>query len=218
MKRLLPVLALSLLLAGCSTPVTLQVQLNALPTRHQELKEAVMRVVEGRLAARKKTVSKQELTESGSKLTLTAQVSDAEGAKFLVDSLMTPFSMEIMKQVETGQGDIISNTHGEFKETGITTKHFDWATAGSFGDKGNAVIEFTPDGQELLKKVFSQNRGGVIGIFVRGQLMSVKTVDKSDEQTSISIDNITTPGIARSFVDDVNVGLHVMFKPVEQAK
>jgi hypothetical protein len=218
MKRLLPLLSLSLLLVACgASTVRLGVTFDTQDaTRKSELSAAIGRVVEGRMTAKKKTVTKQELTTKDDATTLTVTVSDAEGAQLIKDGLTTPFTMEIMKQVEAGQGDIVSEKFGEFKATGITTQHFDWisasvATTDDGLAKGSAVISFTKEGEAMLQKVFKENRGSVIGIFVRGQLMSKKLVDTNDKQTSIAIDGIPSADLAGAFADDVNVGLHVKF-------
>lgn len=219
MRKFLPALALALLLTACgSETVQLRVAFDTTDIlRRAELKSALERVMENRMLAAKKTVNAREIEESGDGLVATIQVSDSDAAKMLEDGLTAPFSMTIMKQVKKGQGDIISEKYGEFKETGVTTKHFDWITAGAgktpTGEtKGVVVIEFTKEGQELLRNMFAHNRGSVIGIFVRGQLMSKKLIDAKDTTlTSISIDGIPSPELAATFADDVNVGLHVMF-------
>lgn len=220
MKRLLAITAATLLLAGCAKTVTLNVTFDSQdPIRLDQLKAALERVVAGRLEAKEKKVVKQELATKDGATTLTVQVSDADGAKLLGDGLTTPFTMSIMKQVPAGQGDIISEKFGEFKETGITTKHFDWVAptlliteAGA--SQGSVVIRFTTEGQTLLKEMFGKNRGSVIGVFVRGQLMSKKLIDGKDKQDAIQIDGIPNAELANAFADDVNVGLHVMFLPL----
>lgn len=226
-KRFASLTALTLLLAACGpSTVKFSVAFNTKdPLRTAELTAAISRIVEGRLLAKKKTLVKQELLPEGETMTLTVTASDSEGAKHLTAGLTAPFTMEIMKQVESGQGDIISEKFGEFKETGITTKHFDWVTPGptAVSDApgaaamapGSVVISFTPEGEKLLKTMFAANRGSVIGIFVRGQLMSKKLIDASDKQTSIAIDGIPNPTLATAFSDDVNVGLHAVFTPVQ---
>lgn len=218
MRKLFAVVGLSLLLTACgSQTVRFSLAFDTEDTvRKSELTAAIARTVEGRLEAKKKSAKSQGIKEENGSTILTVEASDAEGATVLQEGLTAPFTMSIMKQVEEGQGDIVSETYGEFKETGIKTEHFDWVTPGTKTDangqlKGAVVIAFTPKGQELLKTIFAANRGGAIGIFVRGQLMSMKMIDFTDKQTSIAIDGIPSGELAAAFADDVNVGLHVTF-------
>lgn len=222
MKRLLTTLSLALFLAGCGgRTVRYKLVIDSPdPLRRSELAAASARVIEGRVTARGKKLLQHETKQDGDNVTIIANVSDAEAASVLQEGLLTPFTMTIMKEVKKGMGDIVSEKYGEFKETGITTRHFDWISAGTAGAgeaqaKGAVVIQFTTEGQELLKQVFKESRGSVIGIFVRGQLMSKKTVDAKDTQGSIAIDGIPNPAMAGAFADDVNVGLHVTFVPIE---
>ena len=221
MKKTLSLFALCLLLTACGSK-TVRYRLafdTADMLRRSELTAAAARVIEGRVVARGKQLLSHETKTDGENVTIIAEVSDAEAATALQDGLLTPFTMTIMKQVEKGMGDIVSEKFGEFKETGITTKHFDWVSAGTAGAEaevnGAVIIQFTPEGQELLKKIFKENRGSVIGIFVRGQLMSKKLIDSKDTQGSIAIDGIPNPALAGAFADDVNVGLHVTFIPIQ---
>ena len=217
MKRLLAPLALTLLLAACgSQTVRFTVSYNTPdPLRRSELSAAIQRSIVGRMEAKKKKVVSQQLKNEDGKTVLTVSVSDAEAATLLKESLTGPFSMTIMKQVDAGKGDIISEKYGEFKETGMVTKHFDWVTAGtsmaSGRELGSVGLQFTDEGQSLLKDMFSHNRGSIIGVFVRGMLMSKKQIDATDKQTSIVIDGIPSGALAAAFADDVNVGLHVTF-------
>jgi ribosomal protein L25 (general stress protein Ctc) len=222
MKRLLSIFALTLVLSACgSRTLRLNVQYDSTDAaRRAELAAAVGRVMEGRMLAKKKKVISQELSPAGDAAVLTVTVNDAEAETLLREGIMMPFTMEIMKQVAAGQGDIVSEKFGEFKETGITTKDFDWVSAGAATTdagiaKGSVTIHFTKAGETKLKNVFAKNRGSVIGVFVRGQLMSKKLVDTSDKQTSIAIDGIPSAALAGAFADDVNVGLHVQFTPVQ---
>src|SRR3989338_10746651 len=193
MKRFLALAATALLLTGCVKTVKFTVAFDTEnAARRTELEAAIARVIDGRMVSKGKKVVKQELTKDADTNVLTVRVSDAEAAKLLSDGLTTPFTMSIMKQIAAGEGDVISEKFGEFKETGIETKHFDWVlTALSITEagasQGSVVIAFTKEGQELLKETFRKNRGGVIGIFVRGQLMSKKLVDAKDKQDSIQI-------------------------------
>ncbi len=217
MKRLLGILTLTLLLTACggnTVRFSLTFDTND-AERVTKLTEAVQRTVEGRVLAKQKKLISRNIRKDGDTTMLEVTVQDDEIAKVLQDSLTVPFTMSVMKQVDAGRGDIVSQKYGEFKETGIVTKHIDWVTAGTTKatgtEQGAVVIQFTKEGETLLKDIFAKNRGSVIGIFVRGQLMSKKTIDATDRQTSISIEGIPSATLAAAFADDVNVGLHVKF-------
>lgn len=221
MKRFLPLFACALLLVGCAKTVKFAVAFDTEDaSRRADLEAAVGRIVEGRVTSKGKKVVNQKIDANDGASVLTVRVSDAEAAKLLADGLTTPFSMTIMKQAQAGQGDIVSEKFGEFKEIGISTGHFDWVAMGlSIGEagasRGSVVITLTNEGRELLKEIFSKNKGSVIGIFVRGQLMSKKLVDANDKQDAIQIDGIPSAELAQAFADDVNVGLHAKFTPMQ---
>lgn len=219
MQRPLSILALTLLLAACGgKTVSYRLTFDTVDTlRRQELTAAAGRVVEGRMAAHQTPVKNLQINEEGESVILTA-VAPAGGASadWLHDGLQTPFTMSIMKEVPKGQGDLVSEKFGEFKETGLGTSSFDWVSSSQTPDgKGNAVIQFTEEGKKTLAQVFAANKGKTIGIFVRGQLMSKKLVDATDgKQEGITVDGIPSAEVAAGFADDVNVGLHVTFTPI----
>lgn len=221
MKRLLPLLACALLFTGCAKTVKFAVAFDTEDaSRRADLEAAVGRIVEGRVTSKGKKVVKQKIDAKDGASVLTVRVSDAEATKLLADGLTTTFSMTIMQQVPAGKGDIVSEKFGEFKETGISTGHFDWVAMGlSIGEtgasSGSVVLTLTNEGRELLKEIFSKNKGSVIGIFVRGQLMSKKLVNANDKQDAIQIDGIPSAELAQAFADDVNVGLHAKFTPMQ---
>lgn len=221
MKRLLPLLACALLVVGCTKTVKFGVAFDTEDaSRRADLEAAIIRIADGRVASGGKKIVERKIDTKDGASVLTVRVSDAEAAKLLADGLMTPFSMTIMQQTPSGQGDIVSDKFGEFKETGISTGHFDWVAMGlsiveAGASRGSAVITLTNEGRELLKEIFSKNKGSIIGIFVRGQLMSKKLVDANDKQDAIQIDGIPSAELAQAFADDVNVGLHAKFTPVQ---
>ncbi len=216
-KHLLSSLSLVMLLAACGKQtLAFRLTFDTQDTlRRQELAAAAGRVAEGRMIAREKEVLAQEIKDDGDGMLLTMTVTDAQAAEWLIDGLTTPFSMAIMQEVDKGKPGALSTKFGDFTETGITTEDFDWVTVGALQDgKGSVSVSFTPAGGAELKKVFSANRGKVIGIFVRGQLMSKKLIDKNDTQAGIAVDGIPSAELAAGFADDVNTGLHVTFTPV----
>lgn len=213
MRKLLLLITSFILLTACSKTVRYEMTFDVEdPTLQQQLSAAAIRVIENRLLGLEKKLLSSDIAETDGKTILTVTVSDADGAKILTESLLTPFTMTIMKQVNPGMGDISNDKYGDFKETSLTTKHFESVLPREAeGGRGSVMITFTAEGREILKKLFRQSTGDIIGIFVRGVLMSKKTIDAADKQDSIAVDGIPTPGIARVFADDVNVGLHVRF-------
>lgn len=220
MKKFLSLASLLLVLTACgSQTVTFRVQYNTTdPAMRDELAATVLRVIEGRLLGQKKELLGKTVKKEEGDDIITLSVSDADAADMLRTRLTEPFSMEILKKVGAGQGDIISEKYGEFKETGITTRHFSRVIPRPPSDAeatGTVVISFTDEGKALLKNLFAKNKGESIGIFVRGMLMSQKTVEASDsKEESISIDGIPSADLAAAFADDANTGLHVTITAV----
>ncbi len=219
MKKLATLLIPVLLLSACSAR-TIQVTVSYDTTdtdRLAHLKETVGHVIEGRLLAQKKELVKQDVATEDETEVRTITASDKEGAKRLLEGLLTPFTMEIMKQVGEGQGDIKNEKFGEFAATGLTTQHFDWVSiegpiVEGMPTQASITIDFTEEGKRILKDIFKNNKGDTIGIFVREQLMSKKLIDATDAtKDAITIDGIPSQNMARAFADDVNVGLHVNF-------
>jgi hypothetical protein len=212
MRRFFLLSASLLLLTACGKTVqyTMTFDLDDAAQRTQ-LEAATVRVIQNRLLGQGKKLLSSEVIDKDDKRVLVMKVSDDDAAKILTESLTTPFTMTIMQQVETG-GDISNEKYGNFKQTALTTEYFEAVIPREAeGGQGSAVITFTPEGQTRLQKLFKENRGETIGIFVRGVLMSKKLIDAKDTQNSISVDGIPSPGIAKVFADDVNVGLHVSF-------
>lgn len=222
MKRSLLLLGTAgiLLLAACnkSAGITLREQLNfrtSDQTRIQQLTDASVRVIEARLAASQKKLVSFKLDKSGGNTVLSLTVPDQATADLLQQELSAPFKLRIMSQVPTGQGDLSTDKYGDFKETGITEKSVDWVQPGLRNGKGAVVIKFTPEGATAVNKVFADNQGKLVGVFVRDRLMSAKTADKTDNKGSIAIDGIPSPEVASIFADDVNTGVYVTFAQVK---
>jgi preprotein translocase subunit SecD len=217
MKRLITLLALPLVLAGCgSTTVSYKLAFNtADKSAQEELTHASMRVIERRLERMETTIKDQKITGSGSDTTLTLSLSDPKAAEQLSAEVTQPFQLLIMKQVPDGQGQVTVQGHGDFSETGIDGKDIVWGEAAEDAQRKGAVrLTFTPEGKTKLAALFKENTGKSIGIFVRGQLVSKLTVKSEEVDDNIVIRDIPNPDLARIFVDDLNVGLHVIFTPL----
>ncbi len=217
-RTTLALVSLSLVLVSCGGATgrfTLSFK-NVAAERQEELTKASVRVMERRLLAQEKKLVSSKTETTNGVTTVMVAASDSAGLSALKKGLQQPFSISILKQVPAGKGDIVSEKFGDFKELGISTESFDWVVAGSqtlgAQQQGFVQLEFTPQGQTILKKVFAENQGATIGVFVRGMLISKKVVEKSDTgEGGITIDGIPTPDLAQAFADDVNVGLHVGF-------
>jgi len=219
MRRFLVGSCVALVLAGCgggSTVARLQLQLSAEGAkRSTEITEAVQRMVESRLAALDEKGSITVETQDG-KPVLVMTVDNDVVAEKLTSDLQVPLDFRLMKAVPNGQeAEVVVDKFGGFVSTGVNTTSILWATPSETKDgKGFISIMLTPAGQAELKKVFAENRGNQIAVFVRERLMSVKTVTVNDNKDTIDIDSIPSAAIAKIFADDVNVGAHVTFQSV----
>ncbi len=184
-------------------------------TRKTDLASASARVFERRLLGLDQEVQRGDVTVDGD--TLDVKVKGKDVAEALLHQMAQPFFMEIMVEAEATKADISHPELGSFQKTGIEKQHFDWVSVQSSVQPGKmaAHISFTPEGQKLLKDVFSQNQGKKIGIFLRGNLMSQKLIGPTDTQGRITVDGIPGTELASVFADDVNVGLHVTFAEVK---
>ncbi len=216
MKRLLTALLLSVALVACggSSARWKVTFLRANDAQKAELGGAIERMIEGRtLAVQKKLVSKK-FTPSGDGGTLSVTVGDADAIASLKEQLEMPFSFELMTQTPVGKkGDTDTEKFGSFTKSGLDADKVDWidARVPPSGGATTVAVIFTPEGRTLFKKILSENQGKLIGIFVRGRLMSLKKVEEKDQSDSIVIDNVPSAQIASSFADDVNVSLHAKF-------
>ena len=218
MKRLILLMALPLALTACGSfkvgyRLTFNTSDEALRT---QLTLTSSKIMERRLESLKATIKdKQIQPDNGSGATITLTLADPTIGKALTAQLIQPFKMRIMKQVPDGEGQISVQGHGSFAETGITEKDIVLAEAAEdSAGKGVVKLTFLPDGRTKLAKLFQENNGKDIGIFVRDRLMSKLTIKSSDIQEYIVIRNIPSADLARVFVDDLNVGLHVTFTPL----
>ena len=217
MKRFLPLAICSLVLVGCSsTEVRYRVTLNVPPQTDQAaLLKTTMAVIERRLDRLEQTLKNQSVEHGTGSVILKLAVADQETANILNEELTQPFKLRIMKQVPDDQGQLEVQGHGSFAETGITETDMVWAEAAEDAKKKGVVrLIFTPAGREKLSTLFRESKGGSIGIFVRDRLISKLTVHTDVLDEHIVIREIPNAELARVFVDDLNVGLHVTFTPL----
>ena len=184
-------------------------------TLREELVRASVRVMERRASRVDATVEDTSVRYEGNDaiidLTLPSIAADV-----LRDELGRPFQFDIVRHISddtTGSGGIVIEGQGTFVETGLTEEHISWVEWAEDGTgKGAARIALTPDGQALMKAIAAEHGDAILGILVRGVLMSKTRAEGIGEE--IVILGIPNPDFAQIFADDVNVGLHVTFHPV----
>jgi len=212
-------LSLCVLLASCGrgTRATYQLTFNTEDaSRLSELSLAVTRVVERMLESMGEEVRGLDIAQRGAGPELSFTTETAAAAELLREDLTTPFTLTIMRESKQSETPTVSiDAHGGFMETGIHQGHLEWVIASEEPDnRGRITLQFNADGRELMRKVFKQNVGKNIGIFVRGNLVAKLQVDTAELKDDIIITGIPTVALARVFADDVNVGLHVQFTPL----
>lgn len=217
MQRTLPFLfAAALTLAACGSAakagyaITFKVQD---PAQRSQLLIMSQNVIQRRLATmgEEATIDDLKATEQGGEIRLT--VSDPVIAAALTEQLTQPFTFEVMKEVPLDKADIRVAEHGGFGKTGIDARHLTWVQSANQQGTPLAMVtlSFTPEGRTLMQKVFKENKGKFVGIFVRGVLVSKLKVETDQLKDDIVIQEIPSKELADAFADDVNVGLHAAF-------
>lgn len=206
-------------LTACARgPVTVQYDMSLNPAvqepaLRQQLIQAGMNVIQRRLSRLQEDTLDISVDTSGIDPRIKVGVSTQDTADQLTAELQSPFTFRLVKQITTGTGFVIEG-QGTFAETGLTEKHVLWVEwAEDDTGKGAARIVLKPEGQELMRRIIDENPDTVLGIMSRGVLMSKTLPEKG--QGEIIIRNIPNPVYAEIFADDVNVGLHSTFTPVQ---
>lgn len=205
----------ALLLAGCGSgpyTVTYGLSFNVTDqTQVSNLSDAASRVVQRRLD---NMGVLQPGIESASG-TLAVTVPDKAGADELTRQLTSPFTMQVMVQTASGATpDLSVEGHGGFSKTNVTTEDFVGAEAGKDASgKVRARILMTDAGSAKMNELFKAQQGRNIGIFVRDRLISQLKVASDSLTDDLQIQNIPNLLVAEAFMDDVNVGLHVVYTP-----
>jgi hypothetical protein len=217
MKRFLPLLAIPLVLAACGSSdaayrLTFDVSDVVMVS---ELTQMSARVMERRMDRLEQKVLDKKITqyETGALITLT--LPNQASVEALTYELTQPFSMRIMKEVPAGQGRLTVEGHGDFADTIIEQEDLLWAESAEDSQKKGVIrLVFTPEGRTKLATVFQENMGKSIGIFVRDRLVSKLSIKSETVEENIVIRDIPNAELARVFVEDLNVGLHVTFTPL----
>lgn len=185
-------------------------------TDRQELTKMAMAVVERRVNALEGKALNVTPGNIGDTVALTVKLDKAGLADDLTQSLGAPFTFRLVEQATQTDSDTFTiGELGLFRETAFREKHItsvEWAKDPANG-KGAANIQMNADGAQLFQSIAKRNAGKTLGILVRGVLVS--TTKAQEDQDKLVIRNIPTPEMAQVFADDVNVGLHVTFTPVD---
>jgi preprotein translocase subunit SecD len=218
-RTVLAGLSICVLLAACGGVVQARYRLSFNTTDTGQLTElsiAVTRIVERRLQGMGEEVRSLDVTQKSEGPELSFKVESQAAADLLREDLTEPFALSIMRAAESGETPKLEiDAHGGFVDTGITEKHLEWVLATEEPDnRGRITLRFTKEGRELMRKVFKQNVGKQIGLFVREKLIAKLQVDTAELKDDIIITGIPSADLARVFADDVNVGLHVTFTPL----
>ncbi|UPA22405.1 hypothetical protein K8942_05145 [Candidatus Peribacteria bacterium] len=220
MKRISLSLATILLLAACSTEQTARYRLTFDVTDvsdQQALTTASMDVIDRRLAHLGVQMTGKDTQVQNNETVLVVRLPNQEAADALTAELVQPFDLSIMS--ETGPNETVDLTiegRGNFTKTDITQEDFTWVAARKDpkNGRGEVRLQLTEEGRTKIQALFKKMQGKSIGIFVRGRLVSLLTVQSDEVPNDLIIRDVPNADIATIFADDMNVGLHVTFTPV----
>lgn len=221
MKRLLSASFGLLLLSACGQTPTISFRADVTGVDGNVERQTVLvqslNVLERRLLAMGEDALEKNIENTGSGAIITVGAEHQEALDALTESVQEPFDLQVMAQTQEGQpADVTVERHGGFVRTGITASDLDWVEAGqeSDSDLGAVRLVFTEEGRVKMADLFSRMNGKNIGIFVRGQLVSLLQVETAELKDDIIIRQIPSMDLATVFAEDVNVGIHVQFTPV----
>jgi preprotein translocase subunit SecD len=221
MKRLFPLAFAVLLLSACGETPTISFQADVTGVAGQVQRQTVLsqslNVLERRLAAMGEAPLEKLIEPSGSGAIVTVGAEHQEALDALSDSVQQPFDLRVMAQVADGEpAEVTVENQGGFISTGITGDDLDWVEAGKEPDSdlGAVRLVFSEEGRTKMADLFKSMKGKNIGIFVRGQLISLLQVETDVLEDDIVIRQIPNLELAQVFAEDVNVGIHVTFTPV----
>jgi hypothetical protein len=206
----------ALTLAACSSgePVAVRYDINYrdLPINKVDvILDSVQHVIQGRLASLNTTPADLKVVASGSGAIATLSI-PADAADELTRQLTSPYTLRFLRQ--SGSGETVTQSvakYGNFSDSGLTEEHVLWVEAGTDKDGlGTVSIALNDAGHTLLKTLSASDAGRQYGLFAKGRLISLFTMQASFGG-DISLEKIPSPDLAAIFADDVNVGLHVNF-------
>lgn len=213
-------LATALLLAACaaSNAVTYTMDMDVTDAEQRaQLGDQALRVIERRLERMGEIPSKKDVAVNASGATVSVTVETQEAIDQLTEELQRPFEFKVMAQADEGQEpELTVDGHGGFVSTAVDGEDLQWVEGRKEPGRatGEVKLVFTEQGRTEMADIFATRQGKIIGIFVRGQLVSKLLVDTNELKDDIVIREIPSPELAQIFAEDVNVGLHVTFTPV----
>ncbi len=222
-KTLFPVL-FTLLLAACNQPTTLTYDVQFTtdnPNRMTDLSLATRNVVERRLARLGGNLIDYDVAHNKETLetTISIEVDNKNAAQQLNTEMTEPFLFEVRYLVETEQeGDIAVEGLGAFRATGIQQEHIDWVLGDAMPgpqNQGIVTIGFTDEGVAMMQSVLAQREGTTLGLFIRNMLTASMKVNGNDITRTIQIPGVPSADLAKVFADDMNVGIHMTFSPIQ---
>ncbi|MFH1670197.1 MAG: hypothetical protein ABIA92_01275 [Patescibacteria group bacterium] len=147
---------------------------------------------------------------------MTVTLTKKDSADILFERLSSPISFRIMREAgEEEEADIENDQYGRFMETGITEQQLYWIDAEEReGGTGVIQINFTDEGASMWQQLLEENQGKKVGVFTRGGLVALHTVQEGGFKDKIIITGIPSAELAKVFADDVNVGAYVTFTRV----
>ncbi len=218
-----PLLLLGVLLAACTqvgaATQTLRLTIADTDSSHRgELLAASARIVDRRLQSMGDRLVSHDVTQQGTGALLTVSSETPEALTAVVEDLQKPFDLQMMLKIDSSKGaDIVTEKQGAFKKTGFTQMDIAWTTVEDQANgKARVNLLFTEAGRVKMEKLYTDNAGKVIGLFVRGQLVSLLQVEKGALKEKIVIGDVPNHALASTFSDDVNVGRYITFSPVSQ--
>ncbi len=221
-KILLPAIFL-LLLSACSRPVTLTYSVEFTTDNRERMADltlALQRVIERRLTRLQGSLLDYDVDYDAEteETRIAIEVDNAEAGKALNEEMTAPFDFEVRYLAPDEQeGDIVVEETGSFRATSVTKKDIDWVI-GSTEDEvrrtGRVTIGFTDEGVEKMQKIFTEQNGNTIGLFLRGRLTASMSTESVEFSRIIEIPGLPSDALARIFADDMNVGIHMLFRPV----
>jgi preprotein translocase subunit SecD len=148
---------------------------------------------------------------------MTIEVPDATILPRVQSILSEQFTFDMRLELkETTPQD--QNVEANWEKLGIQNEHLVGVQVVTDEKSQEVAVEllFTDDGRALLGKAFNKNKGKTVGIFVRNLLVSKLKITSGEISEHVVISGIPSAAVAQIFADDVNVGLHVAFRPIEK--
>ncbi len=219
MKKLfLSLLSFALLCTACAPkPITLTYTLSftdgTTPARQMSLTQATESVMKRKLKALDATGVSVRTSLSGSGVgTLTIQAQSDQ--KTMIEGLLNEkFSFEVKGEKEGLSGGATASPD-HWEPTALQSSMLVWASDEAMANGKSAVLlQFNDEGKKILLDVFQKYKGKSIGIFVRDFLVSKLKVEGTANPDQVAITGVPSAQVAKIFVDDVNVGIHVRLTP-----